>query len=75
MEYCILSLGTITRAIAARRILTASRIRCRMIKTTGDTAKGGCAYGLKIYEEDLLRAIRLLEESQIPFEWKREGNG
>lgn len=75
MEYCILTLGTITRAIAARRILTANRITCRMIKMTGDTASGGCAYGLKIYEEDLLRATRLLEEGRIPFEWKRERRG
>ena len=73
MEYCILTLGTITRAIAARRLLNAATVPCRMIKTTDGRTGGGCAYGLKIYESDLGRASRLLEENNLPFEWKREG--
>ena len=75
MELCILTLGTVTRAIAARRILSAARISCRMIKRTGGAKGGGCAYALKIYEADLLGAIRLLEEANIPFEWQREAGG
>ncbi len=74
MELCVLTLGTVTRAIAARRILSAARISCRMIKRAGD-GKSGCAYGLEIYESDLLGAIHLLEEAKIPFEWHREGGG
>lgn len=73
MELCILTLGTITRALAARRLLSASRVDCRMIKTVDSTGQGGCAYGLKIYESDLVTASRLLNEAGIPFEWRREG--
>lgn len=75
MEHCILTLGTITRAIAARRTLTAAHIPSRMIKTMESTGQGGCAYGLKIYGKDLGTAIRLLNDAQIPFEWKREESG
>ena len=75
MELCILTLGTITRAIAARRVLSASHIGCRMIKTVDSTGRGGCAYGLKIYEADLATATRLLEAAAIPFEWRRENGG
>lgn len=75
MEHCILTLGTITRAIAARRTLTADRIPSRMIKTVDSAGRGGCAYGLKIYEKDLSAATHLLTDAQIPFEWKREESG
>ena len=75
MEYCILTLGTITKAIAARRLLSAAGISCRLLKTTDGGTAGGCAYGLKIYESDLARAGRLLAEGGIPFEWKREPKG
>lgn len=74
MEHCILTLGTVTRAIAARRLLTRSRISARMIKTVGGTG-GGCAYGLKIYAADLGAAGKLLNDAEIPFEWRRDGEG
>ncbi len=73
MEHCILTLGTVTRAIAARRVLNAARIPCRLIKTTEGAGRGGCAYGLKIYASALETADRLLREAGIPFEWKWEG--
>ena len=70
MEHCILTLGTVTRAIAARRALSAARIPCRLIKTTEGSGRGGCAYGLKIHASDLEGATRLLRETCVPFEWK-----
>ena len=75
MEHIILTLGTITRAIAARRLLATAGIPCRLLKTTDGGLAGGCSYGLKIYESDLRQASRLLEEGGIPFEWKRERGG
>ena len=75
MELCILTLGTVTRAIAARRLLSAARVSCRMVKRTGAGEGGGCAYALKIYESDLSAASRLLREANIPFEWARESGG
>lgn len=73
MEHCILTLGTVTRAIAARRILNAARIPARLIKTAEGGGRGGCAYGLKIYASELEAADRALREAEIPFEWRWEG--
>ena len=70
MELCTLTLGTVTRALAARRLLAGSHIAARMVKTTG-TQAGGCAYALVVAAADMPAAIRILEENKLPFEWSR----
>lgn len=70
MEPCILTVGTVTRALAARRLLTAARIPARMIKTA-HTHPAGCAYALAIAAADMPRAMEILEENKISFEWSR----
>lgn len=72
MDHCILTIGTITHALAARRLLTTVGISTRLLKTTGRDAKNGCAYGLEIRSADLSRASGLLDAAQISYEWTRE---
>ncbi len=72
MEPCILTIGTVTRAIRARKLLSAARIQARLFKHTG-MGQGGCAYALSLSAEDMPAAMRLLQEGGIPFEWSRGG--
>ncbi len=72
MEQRILTLGTITRAIRARKLLAAGRIPSRMVKTAG-TAASGCAYGLEVNATDLPAAMRILEENGMTYEWQKHG--
>ena len=70
MEPCILIVGTVTRALAARRLLSSAHIQARMVKTASSRG-GGCAYALAIAAADMPRATAILEENKISFEWSR----
>lgn len=72
IDHCVLTIGTITHALAARRLLTADGIAARLLKSTGRGAKGGCAYGIEIRATDLPQASRILDAAQISYEWTRE---
>lgn len=74
MEPCTLILGTVTRALAARRLLASSGIAARTVKISG-MRSGGCAYALLVAAADMTAAIQVLEANKIPFEWSREGGG
>ena len=71
MEQCVLTIGTITHALAARRALNGARIAARLIKNTRTAKKSGCAYGLEIAAADMTAAMRILDEGGIPYEWER----
>lgn len=73
MEQCVLTIGTVTHAISARRLLSAAGIPARLIKSTQSAARSGCAYGLEIAAIDMPRATRILDESGIAYEWTRTG--
>ena len=75
MEQCVLTIGTVTQTIRARKLLAGLHIASRMIKRTGTAQKSGCAYGLEIQSADLRRATRILQESGIAFEWSGEAGG
>ena len=70
MEQCVLTIGTVTGAIRARKLLGAAGIAARLIKRTGKQS-GGCAYGLEIRAADMQRAMHALKEGGISFEWSR----
>jgi hypothetical protein len=70
MEERILTVGTVTQAIRARKLLAAAGIGARLIKGTSG-ARGGCAYGLSVRATDMQQAVRLLQENDIVFEWSR----
>lgn len=66
MENDILTVGTMSRAIRARRLLSAARIPARLVKTTDDRA-GGCRYGLELDPRDTAEAMRLLDRDGIGY--------
>ncbi|MBQ8174469.1 MAG: DUF3343 domain-containing protein [Clostridia bacterium] len=70
MEPCTLTVGTVTRALAARRLLSAARIPARMVKTAGSKV-GGCAYALVVAAADMPKAVEILGDNKISFEWSR----
>jgi hypothetical protein len=74
MEECILTIGTVTLAIRARKLLQAARIAARLIKQAG-TTRAGCAYGLAIRATDMQQAMHILHENDIAFQWSRGEKG
>lgn len=71
MEQCVLTIGTVTAAIRARKLLSAAGIGARLVKNTGVASRAGCAYGLEVRATDQHGAMRVLRENGIAFEWSR----
>lgn len=75
MESCVLTIGTITRAIRGRKLLSAAGIPARLVKSVVGREDGGCAYGLEIASADMLEAARILKGKGIEYTWSRGGAG
>jgi hypothetical protein len=71
MEQCILTVGTVTYAIRARKLLSSLGIRARLVKGTRPGGAGGCAYGVEIPSADLTLATDALTRAGISYEWSR----
>ena len=71
MEQCILTVGTVTRAIRARKLLAAQGISARLIKSVKRGNAGGCAYGIEVSPPDMQAATEILDAYHITYEWSR----
>lgn len=75
MDICILAVGSVSRAIRARRLLSAARIPARLVKTVQEGMEGGCVYGLEIAATDMPRADEIFRQENIPYTWSRPTRG
>lgn len=67
----ILTVGSITYAIKARKLLNRKNIPSKLIKI--DELKG-CAYGIQIEDTQLLSAVSVLKENGIQYSlYERRG--
>ena len=71
MEQCILTVGTVTYAIRARKLLSSLGIRARLVKGTRPGGAGGCTYGVEISASDLTLATDALKRADISYEWSQ----
>ena len=63
----ILTVGSMTRAVKAKRILNRQGIGVSIIKLESQIHTNGCGYGIVFSEEDEYSAIRILKENKIPY--------
>ncbi|MBE6584649.1 MAG: DUF3343 domain-containing protein [Ruminococcaceae bacterium] len=59
---CTASLGSVTVAMRARRMLGAHGIKCDVIKISSDSSSRGCVYGIE-YPCELSGSVRSLLSS------------
>ena len=72
MKTCILTVGTVTSALRAKRLLAAVGIAARTVKTT-DEGQSGCAYGLELAATDLPHATHALDGAGMHYSWSARG--
>ena len=63
----ILTVGSMTRAVKAKRILNRQGVGVSIIKLDSEIYTNGCGYGIVFSEEDEYCAIRILKENKIPY--------
>ncbi len=67
MNMTILTVGSVTYAIKARKLLRRDGIQSESVKLDDTKTKAGCTHGIKIATEDFYHAASVLKENGIPF--------
>ena len=63
----IISVGSVTYALQAQRLLADTKIHSKLIKLDSGSSPDGCIYGLIVTESDYLNAAILLKKGGIAF--------
>ena len=70
MKRTLITVGSVTYAQKARKILLRNGIEAKLTKTDKEMVSRGCAYAVEISAADIYEAIRLLRENSIDFSAK-----
>ena len=65
MVYNILIFASVTHALKAQGKLENAKIRSKIEKLRKEQSLNGCGYGLKIANEDILKAKKILDNDGI----------
>ncbi|MBC8569823.1 DUF3343 domain-containing protein [Zongyangia hominis] len=61
----VIMLSSVTLAMKGQRLLQKNGIRCDIERIQNYNQNGGCAYGLKVLNGDVERAMELLRTNRI----------
>ncbi len=67
MNMTIITLGSITYAMKARRLLSRIGIKCEVIKFDKVSGEFDCTYGIKIPTKDFYNAVIILRNNSIKY--------
>ena len=67
MNKTTISLGSVTYAIKAQKLLSGKKIHSKLIKLDTGQSASGCIYGLVISSPDYLNAVMELKKEGIAF--------
>ena len=62
-----ITVGAVTYAIKARKLLTSVGIKARLVKVSLEANQGGCTHGIEIDEDDLYAAAGVLRSNGINY--------
>ena len=62
-----ITVGSVTYAHKARRLLQRKEINSRLVKIDATRSKNGCAYGIEFAEEDFYNVIMELKNAGIVY--------
>lgn len=68
MDFCYLIFRSVTQAQRGERVLKREGYHCSLMRASRWMGQRSCAYALRVRLDDQENAIRLLRQSQIPFE-------
>ena len=67
MDNSIITLGSVTYAMKARRLLIREGIRSRLVKVLPENTDNGCTHGLVIASARFFDAVVVLKKHDIPY--------
>lgn len=66
MHFYYITFRSVTFAQRGENLLSRQGFRCRILRTPRWMEEQGCGYALKLWTDDLARAMGLLRKHQIP---------
>ena len=73
MDNTTITVGSITYAVKARRLLARGGIKARLTKLSTNEIAGGCTHGIVIASARFFDAVVILKENGVPYSVYREG--
>ena len=67
MDNTTITVGSVTYAIKARRLLTSAGIKARTVKLSGDGGSLGCVHGIVVASSRFFDAVVILKENGIEY--------
>ena len=64
----IITVGSVTYAIKAKRILEREGVNASLVKIDSSKNDNGCTHGIKIYESHLYDAVSILKRMGIEYQ-------
>ncbi len=66
MKHYYITFRSVTFAQRGEKLLKKQRFRCSLLRTPRWMEEQGCGYALKIWTKEIVPAVELLQEGQIP---------
>ena len=67
LNNAIVTVGTVTYAMKARKLLNRNGIRSKLVKLDSSKTANGCTYGIEFPANDLYSAVCVLREAGISY--------
>lgn len=67
MEVYFITVRSVTYGQRAESVLRKGGLRCTLQRTPKWMEEQGCGYCLRLHTEDVMPAVRLLRNAQVPF--------
>ena len=67
MKYCMITFRSVTPAQGSEGLLRRAGIGCTLHRTPRWMEQQGCGYSLRLKQEDVMGAVRLLRANDMPF--------
>ena len=67
MNTTIITVGSVTYAIKAKKLLEREGVSASLVKMESSKSDGGCTHGIKIYESNLYDAVAILKRMGIDY--------
>ncbi len=68
MKTTVLTVGSVTHAIKAKKLLSREGLRAKLIKTDASKTAHGCAYGIEIPTKDFYTAVSILRSAGVYYQ-------
>ena len=73
MKTIIITLGSMTLAIKAKKLLSKNGINAKLVKPVASQTSNGCSYGIEVGPNDFYSSIVILKSKNMEYSVHKDG--